>query len=128
MAGETTVQQELRIYHGAGETITAMSVGPLGPFTASGMCASRGRSRFPFNTSIGAFQRVGVTPDGAGVVFELTDEFALVGHDLLPVAQRGIYYVGADGSGLRPLGPPNRVPAFGGGFLTGGFNFDPSGR
>ena len=31
VTGQATLQQELRIYHGKGETVTAMSVGPLGP-------------------------------------------------------------------------------------------------
>ena len=29
VAGEATLQQELRIYHGDGGTVTAMSVGPV---------------------------------------------------------------------------------------------------
>ena len=133
VAGVATLQQELRIYHGAGETVTAKSVGPLGPFTSYGVCALRGMARLGFEGYLGAFQRLGVTPDGSGVVFELTDEFALVGQGLLPAAQRGIYYVRADGSGLRRLGPPSRVPAvvFTSDYArwaTGGFSFDPTGR
>ena len=112
VAGEATVQQELRIYRGDAGTVTAMSVGPLGPFTSYGLCAWFGRGRWGFAPQLGAFQRLGVTPDGTGVVFDLTDEFALVGRDLLPTAQRGRYYVRADGSGLRPLGPASRSPAF----------------
>jgi len=133
VAGVATVQQELRIFHGTGETVTAMSVGPLGPFASYGLCATRGGARIGFEGYLGAFQRLGVTPDGSGVVFELTDEFNLLGQGLLPPGQRGIYYVRADGSGLRPLRPPSRVPAtvFTSAFArwaTGGFSFDPTGR
>jgi hypothetical protein len=111
-----------------------MSVGPLGPFTSYGVCGSRGRDRGGFTGFLGAFQRLGVTPDGSGVVFELTDEFSGLGRGLLPVAQRGMYYVRADGSGLRRLGPASQVPTV---ILvqqtfsrwgTGNFAFDPTGR
>jgi len=133
VAGQATLQQELRIYHGAGETVTAMSVGPLGPFTSYGLCARLGRQRWGLGAFLGAFQRLGVTPNGSGVVFELTDEFASVGRGLFPTAQRGIYYVQADGSGLRRLGAASRVPAVlfvppDTSYITGGFNFDPGGR
>ena len=129
-AGQATLQQELRIYHGTGETVTAKSVGPLGPFTSYGLCGGLGRDRPSLAPQLGAFQHIGVTPDGTGVVFELTDEFALVGRDLLPQAQRGRYYVRADGSGLRPLGPARRLPAYllNAGQLDTYFFFDPSGR
>ena len=76
-AGAATLQQELRIFHGAGETVTAMSVGPLGPFASYGLCALAGRNRASLATQLGAFQRLGVTPDGSGVVFEGDDTFAV---------------------------------------------------
>ena len=44
-AGVATLQQELRILHGDAETVTAMSVGPLGPFLSVGLCALLGRGR-----------------------------------------------------------------------------------
>jgi len=128
VAGQATLQQELRIYHGTGETVTAMSVGPLGPFTTNFLCASWGRIRQSLALNLGAFQRLGVTPDGSGVVFELTDEFAVAGRGLLPAAQRGRYYVRADGSGLRPLGPASRLPTLQGNFYNIRLSFDPSGR
>jgi len=58
------LQQELHIYRGTGETVTAMSVGPLGPFTSFGLCARLGKERVQFTGFLGAFQRLGVTPDG----------------------------------------------------------------
>ena len=133
VAGEATLQQELRIFHGKGETVTALSVGPLGPFTSYGLCARLGKERAPIKGLLGAFQRLGVTPDGSGVVFELTDEFASVGQGVLPAAQRGIYYVRPDGSDLRRLGPASRVPGVlfvppDSSYPTGGFFFDPGGR
>jgi len=132
VAGAATMRQELRIYHG-GETVTAMSVGPLGPFTSYGVCGRMARERAGVRPMAGAFQRLGVIPGGSGVVFEVTDEYSNVGRDLLPVSQRGMYYVRANGRGLRRLGPVSRVPSAV--FIppdytwqTGQFNFDPSGR
>jgi hypothetical protein len=110
--GQETVQQELRILRGEKETVTAISVGPLGPFVSGGLCAQAGSWRGFVAPRIGPFQRLGVTADGSGVVFELTDEFAQVGRNLLPAEQRGMYYVRADGSGLRPIGPASRFPSF----------------
>ena len=55
-----------------------------------------------------------MSPDGAAVVFEVTDDFSinppLPLH--LPPEQKGIFFVRADGSGLRSLGPPSRLPFF----------------
>ena len=61
-----------------------------------------------------AFQAVAVSPDGASVVFDVTDEFS-VRPPLplnLPPGQKGIFWVRADGTGLRPLGPPSRQRLF----------------
>ena len=48
------------------------------------------------------------------MVFEVTDDFS-VNPPLplhLPPEQKGIFVVGADGSGLRSLGPASRLPFF----------------
>jgi hypothetical protein len=129
---QMTLQQEVRILRGETEAVTAMSVGPLGPFPSLA-CAFRGSQRLWFYPQYGPLQRFGITPDGSGVVFELTDEFVREGHGLLPPDQRGIYYMPADGSDLRRLGPASRSP---GAFYSPGgiswvdfvFEFHPSGR
>jgi hypothetical protein len=61
---------------------------------------------------IGVFQRMTAMPDGSGVVFEVTDA---VGQPvrlftLPPEIEKGFYFVRADGTGLRRLGPPSEVP------------------
>jgi hypothetical protein len=62
------------------------------------------------------FQRLGVSPDGETVVFEVTFDFSLatlLGLDSpLPLEQQGIFVVHADGSGLRRLGPASRDRMF----------------
>jgi hypothetical protein len=66
-----------------------------------------------FSVLAGAFQRLAVSPDGLGVVFEVTEEAALFPHGSLPPETEGLYFVGADGRDLRRLGPPSGVPLFG---------------
>jgi hypothetical protein len=61
---------------------------------------------------IGVFQRLAATPDGSGVVFEVTDAVAqpVPLFRLPPEVEKGFYFVRADGTGLRRLGPPSEVP------------------
>ena len=124
--GTMTLQQELRILRGEAEAVTVMSVGPLGPFPSIA-CNALGFYRRYFYLSYGPLQRLGITPDGSGIVYELTDEFVSDGRGLLPQEQRGIYYMRADGSGLRRLGPASRSPSVFSGWHEVAFGFDPSG-
>jgi len=57
---------------------------------------------------VGVFQSVGVVPDGSGVVFDVTKQFSTIAFTPEP-PKEGIFFVRADGSGLRELGPPSRV-------------------
>ncbi|HKA29698.1 MAG TPA: hypothetical protein VKH82_10000, partial [Candidatus Binatia bacterium] len=51
-----------------------------------------------------------VVPDGSGVVFDVTKQFSPA---LTPEPPgEGIFFVRADGSGLRRLGPPSRFQFF----------------
>jgi hypothetical protein len=63
---------------------------------------------------VGVFHRLGVSPDGSQVVFEVTDEdqLTLFPRNTLPAEQKGIFAVRADGTGLRRLGPPSRDPPY----------------
>src|SRR5262245_32226737 len=61
---------------------------------------------------IGVFQRLAATPDGSGVVFEVTDAVAqpVPLFRLPPEVEKGFYFVRSDGTGLRRLGPPSEIP------------------
>src|SRR5438132_13915664 len=59
------------------------------------------------------FQRLAVLPDGSGVVFEVTSQFSTSPTPTAELSpEDGIFFVRADGSGLRRLGPASRWPTF----------------
>jgi len=123
-----TFQEEVRVRRGEDE-VTVATVGPVGPLESL-RCVNAGLAHWTYSRE-GSLLRWGLTPDGTDVVFEANDEYVAIGSGLLPPEQRGIFYVRADGSGLRRLGPPSRSPAFFSftySIFDLGLNFDPSGR
>ena len=81
----------------------------------------------------GVFQRFSVSPDGSAVVFEVTDDFSVVApNQLIAPDREGIYFVRAEGSGLRRLGPASREANFrsaaNGASDFPWFSFSPDGR
>ena len=130
--------QSLHILH-ADQDVAVMETPGVGPFFSGvgGLCKGLTAASFgDGSVAREAFQGVAVSPDGAAVVFEVTDDFSISPplplH--LPSEQKGIFFVRADGRGLRSLGPPSRLPSFflpksGGIFVgSGPFAFSPDGR
>jgi len=78
------------------------------------LCLKQGRSRNGWSALlIGFFLRLGVTPDGSSVVFEVTDEFSWPSlRGFIPEDQKGFFAVRADGSGLRRIADPSREASF----------------
>ena len=106
-------QQELRIREGdrAPVTVAAATDGIVQePPVLPGWCRLFGTSRIGSSSvTAGAFQRLGVSPDGSGVVFEKTTRFSIaIGRLALAPDDEGFFFVHADGSGLRRLGPASR--------------------
>jgi hypothetical protein len=118
--------QKLQIRHGNCDPITLLDF-PEPVETPPPLCATIGIDRGNgYSPIFGAFQRLGVSPDGRHVVFEVTDDFTafrnftVLRTPLVPPGQpKGIFVVRADGRGLRRLGPASRDPAF-------RFAFDPA--
>ena len=105
-----------------------------------GACQTIGHYRAGLSSPIlGGVQRLGVRPDGSGLVFEVSNvsPFPLIA---LTPEQQGFFFVRADGSGLRRLGPASRDPCSrtvpyslgptGVSFFAscGGLSFSPDGR
>jgi hypothetical protein len=126
------IRQSLQIRRGEQAPITVVEHSARVP-GAGFYCRNVGVTRSaPDFAELGVFRRLGVTPDGSRVVFEVTDEEVTdwVGYQLvfpphmLPDEERGIFVVGADGTGLHKLGPASRVASF---YLSL-FTFSPDGR
>src|SRR5262245_59522843 len=131
--------QQLMIRRGNCEPVTALRLEIPGEAADPlDLCKLVGRNREGYGSVVaGVFQRLGVTPDGSGVVFEVTNDQQLISHTPLTEEQKGFFYVRADGTGLRWLAHPSREPTYRGGVtpvneLTAGFQtylpFSPSGR
>jgi hypothetical protein len=110
-------RQALRIRQGDREPVTVFETPTVGPVAGTGgLCNQVNRWRWgPGSIGRQAVQAVAVSPDGASVVFDVTDEFSVWPVQLplnLPPEQKGLFWVRADGSGLRRLGPPSRTHFF----------------
>src|SRR5262249_8562115 len=79
-----------------------------------GICRIFGGSRIGSNSvAAGVFQRLAVLPDASGVIFEVTKQysvFPLITPEL--PGGEGIFFVRADGRGLRWDAPACRFPTF----------------
>ena len=110
-------RQALRIRQGDREPVTVFETPTVGPVAGTGgLCNQVNRWRWgPGSIGRQAVQAVAVSPDGASVVFDVTDEFSFYPVPLplnLPPEQKGLFWVRADGTGLRRLGPPSRTHFF----------------
>jgi hypothetical protein len=137
------MRQSLQVRRGDRAPVTVAEI-PTFSFPPLGLCPLFGQFRFGTNsTFVGAFQRIGVSPDGSGLVFEITYDFSILSplgfQSPLPPQQEGIFFVRTDGSGLRRLGPASRaadvvlsgVPSATGGFSQWNapyYAFSPNGR
>ena len=112
--GVETLRQALRIRRGDNAPITLkeLTLAPNG--FPPGICALFGTTRLGRTSLVGdAFQRLGITADGSGVVFEVTDDFSFfAANKVVPPEEEGIFFVRADGSGLRSLGPASHDASF----------------
>ena len=102
--------QALRIRQGDREPVTVFERPDIDPLAGQGgLCPALDFYRLgEFSISREALQAVSVSPDGASVVFEVSDDFS--SRPTLPLSlppqQKGIFWVGADGTGLHGSDPP----------------------
>lgn len=105
--------QTLRVRRGEGDEVVVKQLPSAGPFAPDNSCQIVGRTRFGFLFLVaGGFQRLAVSPDGATVAFEVTDDFAIDRPTPLLADEEGIFIVGADGRNLRRLAAASRNPTY----------------
>jgi hypothetical protein len=106
-------KQSLVIRQQDGTLVTVAEVPPIAEQPFSLLCRLLGNSQAGSGSVVGgAFQRLGMSPDGSMVVFEVTDDFSIASRDQVPPDQEGIFVVRSDGSGLRRLAAASRNPSF----------------
>ena len=111
-----SASQRLQVVRGDAAPVTVADIPTYGQLRPFGLCPIFGANG-DGNISVyaAALQRLGVSPDGSGVVYEVTLQNSLLAAlgvpDPLTQEQEGIFYVRADGTGLRRLGVPSREPA-----------------
>jgi hypothetical protein len=112
--GAAALRQSLRIRRGDCAAVTVAELGIDAPVPDPlGLCRLFGEQRGGEGSiAAGSLQRLAVSPDGSGVVFEVTDDFSLLVPNTLEGEQEGFFFVRADGTGLRRLGPASRDPTF----------------
>src|SRR5262249_61931563 len=57
-------------------------------------------------------QRLGVSPDGSTIVYEVNDAAPFFPFGSLPPGDNGLFMVRSDGTGGRRLGPPSNDKSF----------------
>jgi hypothetical protein len=106
-------KQSLVIRQQDGTLVTVAGVPPIDEQPIAGPCRLFGDGQAGSGSVIqGAFQRLGMSPDGAVLVFEVTDDFSGLARDTVPPDQEGIFVVRSDGSGLRRIAAASRNPSF----------------
>jgi len=108
--GQGRAHQALWIRQGERDPVQIAEV-TLPTFPRS-LCLQYGQARWGgLSVLTDAFQRLGVTLDGSAVVFEVTDQFSILGR-FVPAQQKGFWVVRADGSGLHRIADPSRDASF----------------
>ncbi|MGH7893071.1 MAG: hypothetical protein ACREQL_00290 [Candidatus Binatia bacterium] len=116
--GLNSIAQKLLVRRGNCDPATVLELPAVAPVpdplgdALGGTCHNFGAFRFGSAWPlIGGFQRLGVVPNGSGVVVEITND-RTVNPALAPEpAEEGLFFVQADGA-RRPLGPASAVPIF----------------
>jgi hypothetical protein len=112
--GTSWFGQQLMVRRGNRPPVTALDL-PLTRrgYDPVGLCRLYGESRWgPYANLVQMFSGL-VMPDGSGVIFHLSNDEPL--GQLFPwlfpdPPEKGWFFVRADGTGLRRLGPPSRIP------------------
>ena len=110
-----SIRQRLQIRRGDQAPITVVEHAASGITNARLSCNTAGVQRqSTYFSRYGVFHRLGVTPDGSEVIFEVSDDdvWTLFPRNTMPAEQEGFFVVRADGTGLRRLSAASREPPY----------------
>ena len=106
-----SLHERLVVHRRNCDPVTVMDLPPVGPVADPfQVCRTYGQYRVGWGSvAVGRFQRLGVTPDGRGVIVEVTNDHVLTGLEALSPEppEEGIFFVSADGRERRRVGPPS---------------------
>jgi hypothetical protein len=107
------MHQELRIRRGDREPIAVATFDSSRVADPLGFCPQWGQGGYG-GDSVLAFplQRLGVSPDGSTIVYEVNDAAPFFPPGPLPPEANGLFMVRSDGTGGRRLGPPSGDKSF----------------
>lgn len=110
--GDLSASQALWVRRGEGPPVKIAEFAWGEPTLGAPYCTLYGQGRYGEGSlPAGAFQRLGVSPDGSLVVFEVTDQLSIFTH-VIPEEQQGIFAIRADGTDLRKLAAPSKDACF----------------
>lgn len=120
--GRSSLKQKLLVRRGNCDPVVVMEAATPTPVSNPEICRILGQDRIAMSFisvglgrfGVGVFQAIVVLPNGSGVIFDVSKQFRPALSGLTPEPpEEGIFFVRADGSRLRRLGPPSRVPPAG---------------
>ena len=138
--GEWTLKQRFEIQRGDCPPLTVREFASIDAVADIGLCQLYGQYRLgSYSVTVAPLQRVGLSPDGHTILFEVTTRNVGLPGPSFDVAEEGIFAIESDGSRIRTLGPPSREKPFKGpvpanrepGFniiQNATFEFSPDGR
>jgi hypothetical protein len=110
--GDLSASQAFWIRRGEGPPVKIAEFAWGEPTIGAPYCTFYGQGRYGEGSlPAGAFQRLGVSPDGSLVIFEVTDQHSIFTH-VIPEEQQGIFAIRADGTALRKLAAPSKDACF----------------
>src|SRR5262249_47182352 len=107
--------QELQLRRGNCDPVTVLKISaPDAVPDPLHLCQLVADNRVGYESALGGvFQRLGVTPHGSGVVFEVSNQSQQLIKTPVARGRQGSFYFRRDGTGLRQFpGPPSRDPIY----------------
>ena len=109
-----SLRERLVVRRGNCDPVTVMELPAVGPVADPvQICDLYGQFRVSYGSVLfGRFQRIGVTPDGSGVIVEVTNDHvsAVLKSTSPEPPEEGIFFIRANGTERRRIGAPSARP------------------